>query len=366
MLVEVIMMNASEVNSTTVAPTSKPDDEMVVTIRYVKFYVFSIILPLGLIANVLSLVVFGASHLKKTSTGHYLIALAVADTMYLSGEFFLWFSHYIENDFMIHGYVHQIDWICKSVYYLRYCGRLLSAWLTVVITIERFIAIGYPFHVSMFSTPNRAKVLLIVLCAICLGAGSFPLYTLNSVTFPDGNSWCIPFDRRELYSTMFRVVLTFGELVIPSAIVFIFTALILWKLSQSRRLRRESVTVSRGTASRRTQEAQITATLLAIAISFLILRLPQILFYYLNDLEQGTNLVYLRAYEISYTFFAINYCTNFVYYCAFGRAFRIEFLRLCCGKQPLKRRSSGGTMISRISKSIVAEPLKHSDKDTAI
>ena len=327
-LIEVTMLNTSEAYS-TLAPTEKEDDEIVITIRYVKFYILSVVIPFGLIANMLSLVVFSASYLKKTSTGHYLMALAVADTMCLSGEYMLWFSQYIDDDYMVHGYVHQIDWICKSVYYLRYCGRLLSAWLTVVITIERFIAIAYPLQVSRLSTPDRAKVLIAVLGITCLGVTSFPLYTLNSVIIPDGRKFCIP--SSDFYPTMNLAILTFCEMVIPSGIVCIFTSLILWKLSQSRRARRQSISINGGNTAH--QEAQITATLLAIAISFLILRFPQMIFYDLNEVQERKNVVYLRAYEIGVIFFVINYCTNFAYYCLFSSVFRKEFRKLCCCKK---------------------------------
>ena len=55
--------------------------------RYVYFYGLSVLLPVGVLCNLLCFAVFLSSRtMRKTSTGHFLIALAVADTIFLIGE----------------------------------------------------------------------------------------------------------------------------------------------------------------------------------------------------------------------------------------------------------------------------------------
>ena len=57
--------------------------------RYIYFYGLSVILPVGLLCNLLCFAVFLSSRsLRRTTTGHYLTALAVADTVFLLGELF--------------------------------------------------------------------------------------------------------------------------------------------------------------------------------------------------------------------------------------------------------------------------------------
>ena len=339
------MLNASEIYSVNSTEQSVKTQVFAVLemLEYVNFFIFSVALPIGLIGNVLSLVVFGASHLKKTSTGHYLMALAVADTIYLSGRYMVWFSDFMENIVMVHGYVHQIDSACKIVISLNNCGRLFSAWLTVVITIERFIAVAYPLQVSIVSTPTRAKVLILILGITCFGMGSFPLYTLNSKVLADGMKWCVQKrDRHVLHNFMILISLTFGEMVIPSGLVCLFTLLILWKLFKSRQMRRKALSSSVGNNTHGHQEAQLTATLLAIAITFCIFRLPFIIFNNSNGptrTDYAQVVVYYSAQRISGLFFVLNYCINFVYYSLLGTAFRREFLQLfCCKKTKIDRR----------------------------
>ena len=58
-----------------------------ITISYVLFVLFAIVILLGLIFNSLALATFLASKsLSKATTGLYLIALAVADNIFLCGK----------------------------------------------------------------------------------------------------------------------------------------------------------------------------------------------------------------------------------------------------------------------------------------
>ena len=77
---------STSVAVTTPPPVAKPDYDVS---RYIYFYGLSIILPVGLLCNILCFAVFLSSRgLRRTTTGHYLIALAVADTIFLLGELF--------------------------------------------------------------------------------------------------------------------------------------------------------------------------------------------------------------------------------------------------------------------------------------
>jgi len=45
-------------------------------------------------------------------------------------------------------FMHTNDMACKLSYYLRYSGKLVSAWVTVTIVIERLIIVALPLKVS--------------------------------------------------------------------------------------------------------------------------------------------------------------------------------------------------------------------------
>jgi len=54
---------------------------------------------------------------------------------------------------------------------LRVClwhsTKLLSAWLTVVITMERLLAVAMPLKVGRLSTPFRMRLVVAALAGLC-------------------------------------------------------------------------------------------------------------------------------------------------------------------------------------------------------
>ena len=91
-------------------------------IRLVYFYSLAIILPVGIICNCLTALVFCASPvLRRSTTGQYLVAMATADTLVLIGEMLRWGSYSVDGS-SITGYrlMHNYDVPCKLAYYMRY------------------------------------------------------------------------------------------------------------------------------------------------------------------------------------------------------------------------------------------------------
>lgn len=63
------------------------------TVRDCYFYCMGVIVPTGLLCNAFCLVVCALSHgLRRTTTGHYLMALAVADSLFLVGDLIRWMN----------------------------------------------------------------------------------------------------------------------------------------------------------------------------------------------------------------------------------------------------------------------------------
>ena len=78
--------------NTTMTSSSDVDDKselqraQMVTI-YARFYMLGVIIPLGLFFNTFAFVVFLRSpNIRRTTTGRFLIALTIADTVYLIGK----------------------------------------------------------------------------------------------------------------------------------------------------------------------------------------------------------------------------------------------------------------------------------------
>ena len=52
-------------------------------------------------------------------------------------------------------FMHTNDVACKLSYYLRYSSKLVSAWVTVTIVVERLIIVALPLKVNYTITASR-------------------------------------------------------------------------------------------------------------------------------------------------------------------------------------------------------------------
>lgn len=107
----------------------------------------------GSIGNILSIVVFFRTKLRKLSSSYYLAALGVSDTVFLLINFLSWLPY--------GGEFQSNDFGCKLLTFLGGASSVLSAWMVVAFTIERFIAVLYPLRRQTMCTVRRAKLIIL-------------------------------------------------------------------------------------------------------------------------------------------------------------------------------------------------------------
>ncbi|KAK2148536.1 hypothetical protein LSH36_492g06049 [Paralvinella palmiformis] len=339
--------------------------------RTIHFLSIGIIIPIGLFFNTLSFVVFATSRsLRKSTTGHYLLSLAVADSVFLIGEFLRWLN--TPNMQHLGIYIHFMDTndlMCRLIFFVRYVSKLASAWITVAITIERFLTVVYPLRVARISTPTSAKLTigLVWLCSLLMGM--FPLWTVAVLPYDQYPFSACLISNEHLYNIFNWISLRVGSLLLPGFLMLVFTILIGFYLGRAKdiRLRKLSsaggggATGSSGTGRRRKVcllERQLTIMLLAVAVSFIIFRLPYTVAFYMNHYKTviflgidiwGRYRVYF-AYKMTDIFVSLNYASNFFLYCWCGSTFRKQ-LRTIFVSRRAQRRDSSATNSSLIASS---------------
>ena len=115
--------------------------------------------------------------------------------------------------------------------------KLLSAWLTVVITTERLLAVALPLKVGRLSTPFRMRCIVALLAVVCLALGLFPLWTLN-VELNEGSLACLYLSEREdEYLTWLLAVRRVGTLALPTTLLIVCSSLIIYFLAHAHHTR---------------------------------------------------------------------------------------------------------------------------------
>lgn len=77
----------------TVVAAMATHSEVRAYVKNICFYSLGVIIPVGFVCNVFCVCVCALSvGLRRTTTGHYLVALAVADSLFLIGELTRWLN----------------------------------------------------------------------------------------------------------------------------------------------------------------------------------------------------------------------------------------------------------------------------------
>lgn len=109
---------------------------------------------IGSIGNILSVIVFFKTKLKKLSSSYYLAALGISDTCFLVGAFVSWLNYININ-------IYNKNYYCQFFTYMSGLCSFLSVWFVVAFTVERFIAVLYPLKRQTMCTVKRACTVLI-------------------------------------------------------------------------------------------------------------------------------------------------------------------------------------------------------------
>lgn len=143
------------------------------------FYYTPTIVFVGSIGNILSILVFVCTNLKKLSSSYYLAALGITDTCFLLLSLMNWLNFQDIN-------LINLDGVCQIYSFLQGICSFLSVWYVAAFTVERFIAVLYPLKRQSMCTVRRAVIVLLCLtassCVFCVPLFIFfgPVYNYSS------------------------------------------------------------------------------------------------------------------------------------------------------------------------------------------
>ena len=318
--------------------------------RYASFYLKALFIFPGLICNTLSFLVFMMSRMRSTSTGHYLLALTIFDTLVLIGEFLKWLNEEVgfnpRKRILGIQFLDTNDFACKFINFIRYSGRLSSAWTTVFITLERFVTVYFPLNVNQLSTTKLAKCVLICLVIIGNGLSSFTFFTLGVIRMTEGTGTYCAYTNRKYYDIFYWITVYVGDLILPSITVCILTALIIITLLHARSSRKHHAEGQHVRGGEK--ERQVTLTLTLVAAAFVVLRGPYCVSFPLHkyrrdlfpDRSKDTDFIIWATRDITAAIAVSNYMINFFLYSLGGSIFRRELKQIFWPERHVNRHGS--------------------------
>lgn len=304
-----------------------------------------ILLVLGTLGNVLTIIVLMRGRSRSSSTGMYLIALALSDLLVLwAGLLRQWIIHMFDMDVR-----HLSATGCKINIFLVYFGTQCSSWLLVALTSERFIGVWLPHKLKQGCTSRSACAIISLIVACIMLLNVHWLFGMGDQTIVNNNVTyelkCNPM--YDNYEEFLALIWPWIDLCIFCLVPFtlLFTgniSIITRVLIIKHKTRTRVAPPSRSTGAKHADKtSQMAAMLLTLNAVFCVCVTPISIYligepHWLKTIETHHEEAVLTLWwAIVNSFMYLNNTLNFVLYFLSGSRFRREVKALFCGGQAL-------------------------------
>ena len=305
--------------------------------------VLPIICAFGILGIILTVIVLGRKNMC-TSTNCYLMALAIADLLFL----LLLATILADNQLVPHTkpyFSFMIYTTYASIFMQVFL--LASIWLTVMLAIERYIAICQPFLAARMCSVKRARLFIIIIFILTFACrtANFWEHKVVIVVDPSTNSSLAYIESTDLsfnehYMTIYPwVVDGIITSIVPFLSLLVLNARLIWEVRKSTQYIQRNLMVGQGagTAIQR-EELQITIMLISVIIVFFVCQAPYVIYTAIASINKYTT--------ISSTFMVFRYVTmllltlksaiNFILYCWFSEKFWTTLKKIFCTEYCLR------------------------------
>ena len=288
-----------------------------------------ILVPIGLVGNVLSFLIMVKPNSRKMSTCIYMAAISVNDSMMLIVIFYGWFVSYL-----IHK---RYPLSCRIESFLSMCALQNATYQVVAMTVDKFIAVKWPHKAATYSTPKRAKCTIVVLY-VCVISYNIPDFFITKMI----GTVCVSYAVGGVYAQIYSWLTFILNGIIPLTSLIGMNSTIIYEVKKSHRRfknfesakklqNQNSVNTPRENTSK-IVENQLTLMLLLVTTLFLVLLIPTyVRFLYFAFANRDTPGKYAGAmlfYYITTRLYFTNSGINFFLYCISGRKFREDLKKL--------------------------------------
>ena len=315
----------------------------------------------GFLGNFMNLIILAKKQAHRTlrraeaSVNISLIALAVADMNFCISAFP---STFLPLDMIFHnkGFF---------LYYGCYCAAVInifimtSTWITVAMSIERYLAICHPLKSRTILSPTRTKtvIVLVYVFSMIFNTPMFWRYTITELHCgSDGlllNKTMYSIRPQVLYQNEhvehgYRAAWAVVGNFVPLFLLLILNIALMREIHKSYVMRKRMNCTASHHSTDSDSNNRITITLVSIVVMFFVLVAPSealkhLAYLFGNDL--ANNYTYLTIEIITNVMQTINFSANFILYCIISPSFRRTMKQVFCFKY--QRINTTDAMITR-------------------
>ena len=305
-------------------------------------YFTAALILFGIVGNILTLLVLRRE--SKSTTTFLLKCLAVGDLIYL-----------LESTVDVYSFINVVYFDSYGGHYplllpytpviQRFISTLI-AWITVLLTIERYYAVNYPLKAKIICSQKRITLMMIVITIIAL-AIHIPMFFEYKQFYVFDIFNCkyrwYPYQTPLVLNTAYYIGLRIVaegcfRMIIPLIALICLNYLLIRGLKKALKIRKSS-TINN---SRKSENLSINITTMVIAVVtiYIICQSPYLLYVVLDILRyQNPPINIMTRLQREYFIMGLNLgsllnaAMNFVLYVLIGKRFRVLLAGLCaCAK----------------------------------
>lgn len=296
---------------------------------------------LGILGNILSMIILSRPQMRS-SINYLLIGLARCDIVLILTSILLFgvSAIYPYTNYLRYYYMRLLPEISRVLYPIAMSAQTASIYLTLTVTLERYVAVCHPLRARAICTYGRARIYVVVILvfSICYNIPRF--FEVALIEHQDeefGYVYCITASELRGNEIYINIYIHWLYLVfiyfIPFLSITFFNGMI---YRQVRKANRERQKLSR-TEKR---EIGLATMLFCVVIVFMCCNILALL---VNVIESFFGDIYDPLVKTSNLLVTINSSVNFIIYVIFGEKFKRIFLLLFC-KRRVGRESPDGLM----------------------
>ena len=308
--------------------------------HFYRFIIYTVIVGalvvVGIIGNSLAFVVFWKDTIK-TSTSFLFQALSLIDSVLLVSVFLIYtIDSFVEYTDMLQGLSSTSPYRIRWSFPVAMTAQTASIWVTVLIAVNRCVAVCLPYKASRWCTVYMAKkqLAVVLLIAVLYNAPTFAQFHIVHWTSDNGTTYQAVLDYTKigssrLYQTIYENILYSIFILALPVLCLTFLDIRLVKALQALRQRRmEMQTLSQK------HDNNVTVVLIIVVIVLIICQVPALINRVLwNVLPPEARVCgrfhfYLRY--IANALVILNSAVNFIIYAFLNKRFRRVLVRTVC------------------------------------
>ena len=254
---------------------------------FANFIIYQILMPIvcvtGIVGNIISVIVINKTK-KQPAFSKYLITLTITDILLLISGLARFSCSVAATK--ASNLASQIQAYCIFIvgHGIGYTTMNMSSSMIVVMSIERLVAVAFPFQMKRFIFDKHPKytisVVLIIQLILSLPSviwieiveGTSYNQTNTTIYYVNYRDWALDLQFRKYFS----VFLIVFNMILPVVAVTLSNIVILITL---KRRKNTIASNSRSTSDRSAEERRVTVTLVTISIFYLVSVLPTLAIY---------------------------------------------------------------------------------------